>query len=471
MTRVVTGMVVFLLSAVVLLSQDLLAQEDLAAKVDTLEKELQVLKQQLQKQGEDAAQREKVVAELAGKTEAHDKDIKSITDRGEFTYSDLWVPEQSDKFAKEKLSGQFGGIYTKPFLRRMGRNTYLGGYMDASYRKQERQQPFFEVLRFVPFIYADVSDRVKVAAEIEFEHGGANRRTGVIGDSGSTGLSNQLNGEVKLEFATVDFLIKDWINYRAGIILVPLGKYNLVHDAPLQDLVDRPLVDTRIIPTTLSQAGMGFYGSFYPTEMSKLDYEIYATNGFGNNISSINGIRDARLFRYDRDNNSSPGIVGRVAFSPFLGLEFGGSFYLNKYDKNNWFNIGALDFAFQKGPFELVGEGAYIDIERDKRIKTTQTTVPPNMFGYYIEPRFHFMPEFVRNLAPNFFKEDSTFTLAGRWDQVDTGFDRRDSRGTIGFNFRYTEDTVFKIDYEWDHENRRSTEADNTFVFGVASYF
>ncbi|HCN18870.1 MAG TPA: hypothetical protein DIS73_01045, partial [Planctomycetia bacterium] len=59
----------------------------------------------------------------------------------------------------------------------------------------------------------------------------------------------------------------------------------------------------------------------------------------------------------------------------------------------------------------------------------------------------------------------------GRWDQVDTGFDARDSKGTIGFNFRYTEDTVFKVDYEWDHENRRSTEADNTFVFGVASYF
>src|SRR3990167_6974164 len=100
MTRVVTGMVVFLLSAVVLLSQDLLAQEDLTAKVDTLEKELQVLKQQLQKQGEDAAQREKVVAELADKTEAHEKDIKSISQKGAFTYSDLWVPEQADKIGR-----------------------------------------------------------------------------------------------------------------------------------------------------------------------------------------------------------------------------------------------------------------------------------------------------------------------------------------------------------------------------------
>lgn len=456
---------VLLLGAIILPSQGLHAQEDLKTKVDMLEKELQVLKQQLQKQEEGAAQREKIVAELADKTEAHDKDIKSITERGEFTYSGLWVPERADKFAKEKLSPQFGGIYTKPFLRRMGRNTYLGGYMDASYRKQERREPKFEVLRFVPFIYSDVSDRVKVAAEIEIEHGGANSRGGVIGDD------DPLNGEVKLEFATVDFLINDWVNYRAGIILVPLGKFNLVHDAPLQDLVDRPLVDTVIIPTTLSQAGMGFYGTFYPTELSKLDYEIYATNGFGNNISSSNGIRSARLFRFDRDNNSSPGIVGRVAFSPFLGLEFGGSFYLNKYDKNNWFHVGALDFAFQRGPFELVGEGAYIDIERDNRIKTTQTTVPPNMFGYYIEPRFHFMPEFIRNLGPNFFKEDSTFTLVGRWGQVDTGFDKRQGRGTVGVNFRYTEDTVFKVDYEWDLEHRRTDEADNTFVFGVATYF
>lgn len=464
MKRVIIG-VVLLLSLIMLPGQELLGQEDLSARVEMLEKELKVLRQLMEKQGQDAAKREKIVAGLAEKGEAGEKGDSEAEERGGFTLSGLWVPERAAEFEDKGLSPQFGGIYTKPFLRRMGRNTYLGGYMDASYRAQEDQDNRFEVLRFVPFIYADVSDRVKMAAEIEFEHGGANGRAGVVGDD------NPLDGEVKLEFATIDFLINDWINYRAGLILVPLGKYNLVHDAPLQDLIDRPLVDRKIIPTTLTQAGMGFYGTFYPTELSKLDYEIYATNGFGNNISSSNGIRNARLFRYDRDNNESPGLVGRVGFSPFLGLEFGGSFFVNKYDHANYFRIGALDFAFQKGPFELVGEGAYIDLERNHRIKIDQPTLPPAMHGYYIEPRFHFMPEFIRDMAPKFFSEDSTFTVVGRWGQVDTGFDQREGRGTIGLNFRYTEDTVFKMDYEWNLEHRRGEEANNTFVFGAATFF
>ncbi|HHT9133177.1 MAG TPA: hypothetical protein ACFYED_11975, partial [Candidatus Tripitaka californicus] len=336
----------------------------------------------------------------------------------------------------------------------------------------------FETLRFVPFIYSDVSDRVKMAAEIEFEHGGASDRGGVIGDTAT------LNGEAKLEFATIDFHIRDWINMRAGIILVPLGKFNLVHDAPLQDLVDRPLVDTFIIPTTLSQAGMGFFGSFYPTEMSKLDYEIYATNGFGNNINSTNGIRGARLFRYDRDNNNSPGLVARTAFSPFLGLEFGGSVFYNKYTSkgtkgNDHFVIPALDFAYQKGPFELVGEGAYVGFERGKHVKISQPAVPSSMFGYYIEPRYHFMPKFIHELAPKIFTDRSTFTLVGRWDQIDLGdtsgtargrANRRD-RATVGLNFRYTEDTVFKIDYQWNIEHSQKHTANNAFIFGWATYF
>ena len=469
----------------ILPGQELRAEEDLKAKVEMLERELNALKNLMLKQQTDAAKQDKIVAGLVEKTDEHAEKMKAADadtgpggEKGKFTYSGLWIPDKSEEFAQKGISPQFGGVYTKPFVRKLGRNTYLGGYMDASYRAQENSNNRFEVLRFVPFIYADVSDRVKVAAEIEFEHGGAQTKHGDITDSfkvvdtsGKTQSIRTLNGEVKLEFATIDFLIRDEINFRAGLILAPLGKYNLVHDAPLQDLIDRPLVDRLIIPTTFTMAGMGFYGTFYPTEMSKVDYEIYATNGIGNDITSGNGLRNARFFRYDRDNNKNPGVVGRVAYSPFLGAEVGGSFFVSKYDRSNYLNVLALDFAFEKGPFELVGEGAYTDIERDKRIKVSQPTVPPSMWGFYIEPRFHFMPEVVHNLAPNFFKDDSTFTLVARWDQMDSGFHRLQQRATAGFNFRYTEDTVFKVDYQWNMEQGQPHVDNNAFLFGVASFF
>ncbi|MCP4365999.1 MAG: hypothetical protein GY800_11985, partial [Planctomycetes bacterium] len=213
----------------ILPGQELRAEEDLKAKVNMLERELETLKAMMLQQQTDAAKQDKIVAGLVDKTDEHAEKMKTAEagpggEKGHFTYSGLWIPDKSEEFAQKGVSPQFGGVYTKPFVRRLGRNTYLGGYMDASYRAQENSNNRFEVLRFVPFIYADVSDRVKVAAEIEFEHGGAQTRHGDITDpisvvdtSGATRSIRTLNGEVKLEFATIDFLIRDEVNVRAGL--------------------------------------------------------------------------------------------------------------------------------------------------------------------------------------------------------------------------------------------------------------
>jgi hypothetical protein len=282
----------------------------------------------------------------------------------------------------------------------------------------------------------------------------------------------------------------DWINYRAGIILSPLGKFNLVHDSPLQDLTARPMVNRRIIPTTLSEAGMGFFGTFYPTEMSKLDYEIYAVNGFSAaDDSGVVGagdsfIRNARGSQKS-DNNTNPAIVGRVAFSPFLGLELGVSVhtgYIDDHDSNR-LTIKALDWTYQKGPFELVGEYAHASIERDGAFDNdTENSALFNgdMWGYYVEPRYHFMPQMLMDLAPTFFTDNSTFTAVCRLGGLNvnqplpSAGNRRKIRLTPGFNFRYTEDTVFKAEYQINWEAGRVTTpevSNNALVFSVATYF
>jgi hypothetical protein len=325
-----------------------------------------------------------------------------------------------------------------------------------------------------------VSDRVKFATEIEIEHGGPQSSGGV----------NDVTGDIKIEFATIDFLITDWLNYRGGIILSPLGKFNLVHDSPLQDLTDRPMVSTNIIPTTLSEAGMGFFGTFYPTEMSKIDYEIYAVNGFqvaddGTVIDSgDNFIRSSRG-SVQSDNNTNPAIVGRLAFSPFLGLELGASIHSGYIDdhNSNRMTIKAFDWTYQRGAFELVGEYAHASIERDGSLDgDTENSAQYNgdMWGYYIEPRYHFMPQTLKDLAPTFFKEDSTFTAVCRLGGLNvsqplpSAGNRRKIRLTPGFNFRYTEDTVFKAEYQVNWESGRVTTpevSNNSLVFSVSTYF
>ena len=451
---------------------------DMKSKVDMLEKELSEIKGLLKQQVENDIRKDKEMAVLKEEVQKNEQKYAYEQASGETPT----LPQRSAEFADKKLAPAFGGVYTKPFLRRFGRNTYFGGYMDLEYRATENNsENGFAQTRFIPFIYSDVSDRVKIAAEMEFENGGISEET--------------KGGEAKLEFATVDFLITEGVNWRGGFVLSPLGKFNLVHDAPLQDLTDRPLVDRLIIPTTLTDIGMGFFGSMYPSELSKLGYEVYVTNGVFHGLDkdgtshfgANNGIRETRNDQPYDDYNESPAVVGRVNFSPFIGFELGGSAYTSRYDENNnnQMTISALDFAYQKGPFELVGEGAYAFIETDKFARAAlnedgmHAGVADSMWGYYVEGRYHFMPACLKSWAPKFFTDNSTFTGVLRWDQIETS-EIDDSgrenwmrnRITPGLNYRYTEDTVFKLDYQINMEEKdMANVANNAFLFSVATYF
>ena len=91
--------------------------------------------------------------------------------------------------------------------------------------------------------------------------------------------ATKVMGTLKIEFATMDYRFEDWLNLRGGIILIPMGRFNLVHDSPLNDLPLRPMVSRLIIPSTFAESGIGFFGTVYPTQLSKVDYEFYRHPG------------------------------------------------------------------------------------------------------------------------------------------------------------------------------------------------
>ena len=68
-----------------------------------------------------------------------------------------------------------GGMYDKPFITRMGR-TSLGGYTEVHFcfEREEgvTEEVTFEPKRFNLFTYTPVTERVRVASELEFEEGG-----------------------------------------------------------------------------------------------------------------------------------------------------------------------------------------------------------------------------------------------------------------------------------------------------------
>jgi hypothetical protein len=106
------------------------------------------------------------------------------------------------------------------------------------------------------------------------------------------------------------------------------------------------------------------------------------------------------------------------------------------------------------------------------------------MQGYYLQLNYHFLPVWLSNLAPTFFKQDvSTFTAVVRWEQMNLGQDLDDSteagklgereRLTLGLNFRPTEDTVFKTDFQYSPMEVKGNQRihDTAFVASWATYF
>lgn len=406
-------------------------------------------------------------------------------------------------------------VYAKPFVA--APKAIVGGYMDIQFRSQRKasiENGFggitnnFDQQRFVPFIFADITEHVKFASEIEIEHG--------IREEG--GPDREL--EFGLEFAHIDYLVKEPFNLRAGILLLPIGKFNLLHDSPLNDLTDRPLVSQFIIPTTVSETGAGFYGTMYPGRISKVDYEFYVTTGpcgyETNGAPTVNeekGTRGARQRKCAADDgfdiNNGKAVVGRLAYSPVLGVEVTGSGYYGNaapFGNYNPLSITAIDWTLQRGPFELIGEAAWAYARGNSRAISGNTIgVPPGpaptpgtlltgisgnsglgippqrMNGFYIQGNYHFMPEFLAKLAPKRFGEGSTLTAVVRYDRVTTNLDNRSGgfgdleQISFGLNYRPVEDTVFKMSYQYQpmafNPNTSQRIHDSAFVISAATYF
>ncbi len=384
------------------------------------------------------------------------------------------IPRQDPKTPEQKPGRQEPGYRDRfgELFRKIWDKTRLGGYFDLEYHDRDTGDTFRQH-RLILLMEAEVTERITFQTEIEFEDG----------------------SEVEVEFATLDYRFCDALAFRAGIILDPLGRLNLYHDSPYQELTDRPLMHRTVIPTTLREPGAGFFGTLAqsPEEDFRMHYEVYGTTGFKGLDASgtpffntTNGLRDGApyhetgSFGENRDNNDNVALVGRLCVEDSFRVldrpslyEFGASFHTGDYDENedNRLTIYAVDGRVVVGNLQVLGEYAYADIERDSFARVSG--VPNDMRGWYVQADYKLFPDFLANWEDKgYLGEGSHFTFVARYGETDlAGFER--TRTTVGVNFRPNRSmTVFKMEYQWNDEPGNTPNVDDSgFVASVASYF
>ncbi len=168
--------------------------------------------------------------------------------------------------------------------------------------------------RLVLFVAHSFTKDIRAYTEFEFEH----------------------VREAEVEQAFVDWKVAhDYLGLRAGLVLVPMGITNEVHEPPMFNGVSRPTVETVVIPSTWRELGAGFFGR--PIEA--LHYELYAMAGLNPlGYSSTTGFRGGSG-QADASHAKSWVAAGRVEYEPILGLVLGASGYAGEAGKNASFYL------------------------------------------------------------------------------------------------------------------------------------
>ncbi len=240
------------------------------------------------------------------------------------------------------LQMNMDAVYNRPFMQLGKLPVALGGYVEANYQYLQEdgisEGHQFQMRRMTLFVSSAISNRIKFLSEIEFEDG---------------------TKEINIEFASVDFEFSPLLNFRAGIVMNPIGAFNQNHDGPKWEFIDRPISATQMLPATFSNVGFGLYGKKF-TKDWVYGYEAYLTNGFDDKIIAN---AENKTFlpatkeneeRFEESFNGSMLLTTKVAVRNRkigeIGLSYMGGVY-NKFeedglvfDKKRRADVVALDF-------------------------------------------------------------------------------------------------------------------------------
>jgi len=395
------------------------------------------------------------------KTLEHKTDV--LSQEVEKLRTNLTIPDEVQYKSAYGLGPAASKVY------QVGKGLSIGGYGEANYQatvgdeKAKNDNADFE--RMVLYAGYKFTDNILFNSELEFEHG-----------------STEKGGSVSVEFAALDFFINQKANVRAGMVLMPMGFVNLIHEPPFYFGNNRPEVERQILPSTWRDIGVGLFGEVLPN----LTYTTYVVNGLNAANFTADGIRSGRQ-QGSQAKAEDLAFVGRLDYAPAVvpGLSFGGSAYLGNSGQNQTFtnlttkaqqNINAftqlyeghVQWKYRGLEFRTLGSWGHIEDAGVLSAAKGQTIGEEN-YGWYSEAGYDILPLLNPNttqyLAP-FFRYEQMDTIAS----APIGFSDDETKNKkiyqFGLQYKPIPNVVIKADYRNFTAKKGSLPDDFNLGFG-----
>ncbi len=430
--------------------------EDMWKIIQAQQKQIDALKakpQSSEKSSVDKPEPTGEVKNLERKTDILSQEVEKLR-------TNLAIPDE----AKYKSAYGLGPAASKVYG--VSKGLSIGGYGEANYRgivgDKGTNKDSADLYRMVLYAGYKFTDNILFNSEIEFEHG-----------------ATDANGAVSVEFAALDFFLNPLANIRAGVVLMPMGFINQIHEPPFYFGNNRPEVERYIIPSTWSELGLGLFGQITP----ELSYTTYVVNGLNAANFTSGGIRDGRQGA-SKAKAENFGYVARLDYTPTQvpGLTIGGSGYVGKSGQNMNYagqKIDALTQLYEghiqwkyKG-LELRALGSWGHISDAVNLSAmNKQTIGKNNYGWYTEVGYDVLPllfaDTAQSLTPFFrYEQLDTVGKAPQGFKDDLSKDRRIYQ--FGLQYKPIPNVVIKADYR--NFKAKQGQLPDDFNLGVGFIF
>lgn len=387
----------------------------------------------------------------------------------------------------------FIGLFTQAFAqnpdsiqgntaqRLMAQNQKLsiGGYGTVSYNQKLSNEEFnsgkFDVKRMVLMFGYKFNPRTNFITELEMEH----------------------VSQVFVEQAFLNYRINDYLNFRTGLMLVPMGITNEYHEPTTFNGVERPSIDKYIVPTTWRQIGAGFTGNIQEAYMK---YQVYVFNGLrGHNTSDgsaafggKNGLRGGRQ-KAAQTISSSPNISAKIDFYGIRGCKIGAAIYSGKSQTAMrsgisrsdeaaiqsadssviGLNMVGLDARFRRKGLQLKGQVNLINFSNTNQYNAYfGADMGSQALGYLAEVGFNVLrskPEMGQLIPFIRYEVYNTHNQVDTEMQVNEAYNRSDI--TMGLGWKITQGSMLKVDYQIIKNNVSGADPVGQLNAGVGVWF